>query len=244
MQIIADTHTHSVACGHAYSTILENIQVAARKGLRILGCAEHGVAMYDAPKLSYFQNLKRTIPDYYQGVYLLKGCEANVVDYDGSLDLPREVLSELDWVIASMHSNVLKPGTVEEHTRAWIGVAQNPLVNVIGHPGDGRFAFDYEKVIPIFGECGKIVEINAHSNLVRPCSEQNCTRILQLCKQHRVPVIVNSDAHFCEDIGYFDFALQLLERTGFPEELVVNADFLRFARIINERTTVKIPLEE
>lgn len=56
----------------------------------------------------------------------------------------------MEVVIASFHTACLVPGTKEEHTNAYLKVAENPLVHIIGHSGSAEFLYDYEKVIPVF----------------------------------------------------------------------------------------------
>ncbi len=235
MNIIADTHTHTLACSHAYSTIRENTEAAREKGLRFLCMTEHGPNMPDAPHKWHFANLK-VLPRVLNGIILLKGCEANIMDYNGTLDLSSEDLSPLDWVIASFHPPCCKPGTMEEHTNAWLQIAENPLVDVIGHCGDGRYTFDYDKVIRRFGETGKIVEINANSFKVRPGSGYNCREIAKCCKKYSVPVVLSSDAHFYLDVGAVSQSAHLLEELSFPEELILNADTRRFLQVASEKT--------
>ena len=235
MKIIADTHTHTLLSSHAYSTLLENVAYAKKIGIRILGNTDHCPAIAGAPQVWYFHN-QVAFPEVIDGVIVLKGAEVNILDYEGHLDLTDKELNALDWVIASMHAPVINSGTVEEHTRAYIAVAQNPAVDVIGHSGDGRYVYDYEKVIKVFKEYGKIVEINNHSFMTRAGSKKNCTEIALLCKKYRVPVVVNSDAHFCTEIGHFPHCIQMLEEIDFPEELVVNADYDRFLALIKEKS--------
>jgi len=167
---------------------------------------------------------------------VLKGAEANILDYDGHLDLTNEELNELDWVIASMHNQAINPGSCEEHTRAYMAVAKNPAVDVIGHSGDGRFPYDYEATIKVFKEYGKIVEINNHSFETRDGSKENCTEIARLCKKYRVPVVVSTDAHFCTEIGHFPHCIAMLKEIDFPEELVLNADYDRFLAVVKEKS--------
>lgn len=138
MQIIAETHSHTVACDHAFSTLYENVRYAARSGIRFLCVTEHCPAMEGAPGGMFFSNLPNVIPDLMEGVVVLKGAETNIIDYEGGLDLPDRKLARLDWVIASYHINCLAPATEEEHTAGWLAVAKNPLVDVIGHAGDER----------------------------------------------------------------------------------------------------------
>lgn len=240
MKIIADTHTHTLASGHAYSTITENLRYAAAVGLQFLCCTDHTAQMPDAPYYFYFSNLS-ALPDEMFGVYLLRGCEVNVVSDDGALDLDERQLEKLEWVIASLHEPCLAPGTRESNTRAWLNVAKNPLVDVIGHAGDSRFMFDYEPVIKAFREYAKIVEINSHSFCTRPGSPQNCREIALLCKKYEVPVVVSSDAHFYRGIGDFSDATEMLEEIAFPEKLVLNADYCRFADFLERLCGRKFP---
>ena len=64
MQIIAETHSHTVACDHAYSTIYENVCQAARVGLKFLCVTEHGPAMPGAPGEMSFGNMPKVVPDF------------------------------------------------------------------------------------------------------------------------------------------------------------------------------------
>lgn len=234
MNIIADTHTHTIASTHAYSTLLENIAAAKQAGLLALGMTDHGCAMPDAPHIWHFDNL-RQIPRILDGVCVLRGVEANISDYQGGLDLDNVRLSQMDWVVASMHAPVLKPGRMEDHTSAYLGVAQNPYVDVIGHSGTQAFLYDYETVLKVFKECGKLVELNEGSLRVRQASQRNCVEIAKLCKKWEVPVVINSDSHFSVHIGKFPHTLRMLEEIGFPERLVLNADADRFFGYIKEK---------
>lgn len=103
------------------------------------------------------------MPDVIDGIIVLKGAEANILDYEGSLDVKPSHLEKLGWVIASYHDVTCPHASIADHTAGWIAVAKNPLVDVIGHCGDERFRFDYEAGVQAFAKYGKIVEINAHS---------------------------------------------------------------------------------
>lgn len=224
--IIADLHTHSIASTHAYSTIKEMAISAKEKNLKAIAITDHAKTMPGSPGLWYFSNMQLSIPRNYQGVKLLVGIEANVIDFKGTIDVNESDIPYLDWVVASIHDigiKGLENPSIEKCTQLWLGIADNPLVNVIGHSGDPKWEYDYEKLIPIFGEKGKLVEINSHSADVRPQNDKNCRKIATLCKKHGVQIIVNSDAHSEYQVGDFTSALKLLEDIDFPEELIVNA---------------------
>lgn len=228
MKIIADTHCHTIASTHAYSSVLENIHAASDAGLKFIAITDHSYNMPGAPGTWYFENLK-SLPREIDGVKVLRGIEANVLNSSGEIDIPEDLKAPLDWVIASIHDIAFsgKHG-IEECTQTWLNVAKNPSVNVIGHSGLASFVYDYEKVIPEFGRNGKLVEINNASFSVRKGCEQNCKQIALLCKKYGVNVIVNSDSHFCKLIGKFDKAFELLNEIDFPEELIINSDINRF----------------
>lgn len=240
MKIIADTHCHTLASTHAYSTLMENIKVAAQKGLYAIATTDHGPHMPGAPGKWFFRNL-RTIPRYVNGVMIIRGVEANVINENGDLDLDLEFEhSTLDWVVASVHppTYIGKSHTVNDMTNAYLNLAHNPVVNVIGHSGSEEFKYDYERVIPEFKKNGKLVEINNHTFIGRKTSIENCKTIAKVCKKYSAPIIINSDAHFCEYVGNYENAANLLKEIDFPEELIVNADLERFKNYLKNYTNI------
>lgn len=221
---VLDLHTHTIASGHAYCTIREMAKAASEKGLEVLGITEHGPKMPGSCQRIYFQNLK-VIPREMYGIRLLMGCEANIMDYDGTIDMRERELKGMDVVIASMHIPCIRPGTCQENTEALLNVMKNPYVNIIGHPDDGRYEVDYKAVVEGAKKYGKVLELNNHS-LQPDCTRENAlendTRMLELCREYQVPVIVDSDAHFDTLIGEVIEARMLLESLNFPEKLVLN----------------------
>lgn len=216
-----DTHCHTVASTHAYSTVLEMAQYAAQKGLRAIAVTDHGPALPDGAHEWHFANL-RCLPPYIEGVRVLHGAEANILGKEGKLDLSDRYQEELDWVIASFHEPAAGSMTQDECTQAYLAVAQNPYVDVIGHSGTEGYRYDYVRVIPVFGKTGKLVEINSHSFECRQGAPRNCREIALLCKEHRVRVVVNSDAHVCFSLGNVSEAVRMLREIDFPPELIVN----------------------
>ncbi|MDR0738648.1 MAG: phosphatase [Oscillospiraceae bacterium] len=236
MKIVADMHCHSLASGHAYSSIQEMIDAAYLKGLWAIAITDHGRATPNSPGAWHFENL-RTIPKKVNNVWVLKGIEANIWDYDGNLDTSNLILDRLDWVVASMHAETLRPVCdIDACTNAWLNIVKNPYVNVIGHSGEEAYKYDYEKVIPEFSRMGKLVEINNGSFLVRKTAIKNCKKIALLCKKYGVKVIVNSDAHFSTLIGNISSAGKLLEEIDFPLELIINNDKLALQEYIKTYT--------
>lgn len=226
LEYLADLHTHTVASGHAYNTINEMVESAKNRKLSVLGITEHSMTMPGTCDESYFRNLKNECRNYGDNFELLLGVELNVTDYNGSVDMSDELLKEMDIVIASIHADIgYKAGTIEENTNAVIGAIKNPLIDIIGHPDDGRIPLDYEKVVIAAKEYGTLLEINNNSldpDGFRKNTRENDKIILELCKKYRVPVIIGSDAHSDDVVGRNERAYSVMDEVGFDNELVMN----------------------
>lgn len=231
---IMDLHTHTLASGHAYNTLYEMVHSAAAKGVKLLGVTEHAPKIPGACHPFYFINFK-VVPREISGVCLMLGCELNITGYDGSIDLEDRYLSGLDYTVASIHEPCYTNGTTAQNTAAYLGAMKNPHVHIIGHPDDGRFPVDYETLVCGARENHVLLEVNS-SSLHPACHRQNARenyiRMLELCRQYQVPVILDSDAHCEADVGNHARALALLKELDFPEELVVNSSLERAAEYI------------
>ncbi len=223
MNIIADLHTHTVASTHAYSTVYEMTSAAREKGLQMIAITDHAIGTADAPDLAHFYNMV-VLPDYENEVRLLKGVEANIIDSDGTLDIPPDCLDQMDIVIASYHSAAMRAGTAEENTNAYIGALKNPYVHILGHCGCMDFPVDYKKVMVAAKEYGKVIEINNSTFTVRKSSIKNCYTVAKLCMENDIPVCVNSDAHYRGKVGEFGDAVKMLKELSFPERLILNTE--------------------
>lgn len=224
MEFLIDTHTHTLASGHAYSTMNEMIQAAKDKGLKYLGITEHAPKMPGTCHIFYFENLK-VVPRQYGGLTLLLGAEANILDTDGTLDLYDELLNRLDIIIASLHNPCYQKGTATENTNAYLGAMKNPKVAIIGHPDDGRIPVDYEVLVREAKKHHVALEVNNSSlspNSFRPSARENAMTYLSLCKEQGVPIIYGSDAHVCYDVANFSFAKEVTDAVAFPKELIIN----------------------
>ena len=231
MNFVLDVHTHTLASGHSYSTIREMAHTASERGLKLLGITEHGPKMPGSCHELYFQNLK-VVDRQMCGVELLLGAELNIMAPDGTVDLPESILRKLDITIASLHVPCMKPGTLEENTRAYINAIKNPLINIIGHPDDRRYPVDYKEVVLAAKEYGTLIELN-NASLTEGGARTNARpldiELLGLCKEYDVPIVIGSDAHIHLAVGTHGQADALLAEVNFPEHLIVNQneDYLK-----------------
>ncbi|MCG8572920.1 MAG: phosphatase [Spirochaetes bacterium] len=223
MKIELDIHTHTIASGHAYNTLDELVQSAVRAGLKVIAMTDHSPGMPGGAHLYHFYNL-RILPEFINGVRVLKGAEVNIIDTDGNLDLDLEVLQELEMVIASLHIACLKPINRQSHTKILQKVMENPYVHVIGHLGDQRYDFDIEAVIHQAKQTDTLIEVN-NSSLkpysFRPGGSEMISRILKECARVGAKVVLGSDAHYQNQVGRFEESLLLLKEIDFPADLII-----------------------
>lgn len=220
-----DIHTHTIASGHgSTATITDMAKAAAAKNIKLLGISDHGPATLGGGRSSYFRNLA-----YAQrtrlGVDMVYGAEANILNNKGKLDLDDSILRHLDFVIASLHRPVKKPGTKEENTKTYLAAMENPNVCIIGHCDDEKYPVDYLAIVRSAIRHNVLLEINNSS--LSPDGYRGDTRfndlmILNLCKHFHYPVIFSSDSHGPQHIGDFTYAAKFARLAGMPESLIMN----------------------
>ena len=233
-QIQVETHSHTIVSNHAYSTLQENIRATKEAGMKGLCMTNHAPAIPDAPPAVHFTCLKY-LPEEMEGIRFFKGAEANIIDYQGNLDLKNGILAMLDWVIASIHGPCLKPASVEEITNTYLRVLENPYVHCLGHIGQMNYLCDWETVVKYAKEQGKIIELNNHSlEGIRAGAKELCTKVATLCKQHGCRVAVSSDAHYSGCIGNYRLVTEMLTEVEFPKELIVNTTLESFEAYLKE----------
>lgn len=236
MRFEADLHIHTVASGHAYSTVMEIAKAASEQGLKMIAITDHGPCMPGGPHAYHFSN-QAVIPDQLFGVRVLKGIEANVVDRQGTLDLDKFRLAKLDIVLAGLHTLCAPRGSRQENTEMMINTMKNPWVDVIVHPGNPEYEVDEEAIVKAAVEHDVALEINNSSLTVsRRGSADHCNNIACLAKRYGAKILLGSDSHFALSVGIFDQALQLLTKNDISGEFVLNTSVERIWQHLNRRS--------
>lgn len=227
MNIIADLHLHTVASQHAYSTITEYAKHANK--LKVIGISDHAPAMNDGPHEYYFMNLK-ILPNYINGIRVLKGVELNILDEEGTIDLKSTILSTLDYAIASYHPGI-SPAyyNKKQYTNGYLNVMNKKKIKILGHIDNPAVPFEHEVVLEKAKETNTLIEINnASYGYIRPGSYEMGRELLLKAKKIGNKIILNSDAHFHEYVGVLDKSLRLVKEVEYPQELIINSDFNLF----------------
>ncbi len=223
--LIADLHTHSILSGHAFGTIRELAFEAWQKHLLLLGVTEHGPGIPGTCDPIYFRNFIDA-PRSLCGVEMLYGSEVNVLN-NGTVDLDERHLAFLDYAVAGIHGLCYEDAGIVKNTDNVISCMQNPKVRFISHPDADNFPLDYKTLAEGAKAYDTALEVN-NSSLRKPKLRPGCVRnyekMLPLCMEYGVNIIVNTDAHDPGAVGDFTLAAALLDRLEMEDALVLNND--------------------
>lgn len=225
--VLLDIHTHSIASGHgSQDTITDMARRAAETSLKILGISDHAPASPHSAGCSYFRNLRLAERKRF-GVSLWYGAELNILNEKGDVDLDDKTLRSLDYAFISMHHPIFPSGAADFNTAAYINAMRHPCVRFLGHPDDGRFPVDYERLLSAAKAHRIYPEINNASLMpgaYRTDAQRNSMQILSLCKKMKLPILLSSDSHGKEHIGDMRYIFPLLEKCSFPPQLILNSN--------------------
>jgi putative hydrolase len=190
-------------------------------------------------------------PRVWDGVQVMRGVEADIVDLEGHLfgwDVPvREgitgkvfssettlkqiVWRDIDYAVASIHNDDFTlDATLDQTTDMYVRALEDPRVLILGHSGRAGVPFDLDTVLQAAKELGKLVEINEHSFAPyygTGCRDA-CRRIAERCAELGTMIATSTDAHIAHEVGRFDNVAALLEEIHFPPELVATKTTRRF----------------
>jgi DNA polymerase (family 10) len=217
-------HCHTTA-SDGHNTLEEMAQAAQALGLEYLGIAEHSRSSIqahglDTPKLRAQVAAIRKLNKKFEGFQLFAGVECDILR-DGKLDFDDDLLSELDYVVASVHSvfNLSEA----EMTRRIIRAISNPFVTILAHP-TGRLLLQREPyvanlpaIIEAAAETGTWIEINA-----APKRLDLDWRWWPLAKEKGVKCVINPDAHRAERLRDLWFGIGVARKGWLTKEDVVN----------------------
>jgi DNA polymerase (family 10) len=174
----------------------------------------------DGPRLrAHWKNVER-IANRYPDIRVLKGVEVDILE-DGRMDLPDSVLSEAEWVIASIHYG--QNQSKRQITRRLLNAIQHPHVHAIGHPSgrliDVRKAYqaEWDDVFQAASDFGCLMELNCQPSRL----DLNETALAAAVKRG-VRIVLGTDAHATEELRFMEFGVYQARRAGLEAANVVN----------------------
>lgn len=235
MHIEVDSHTHTVASGHAYSTLAENVEAASKRGIRLLAITDHGPQMPGAPHFWFFMNM-RVIPRVMNGVGILRGVEANIITYDGDIDIDENIADNMDIILGSLHEPLIEPTNISKHTDGVIKAMASGTIDVFAHGGNPAFPIDHIEVARAAAHHNVLIEINNSSfTTSRHGSRKNCENLAEAVAHQGGYLTFGSDAHIARNVGGFTECLDVVNTCNIPEENILSRSARSYLTFLTAR---------
>lgn len=241
-RLYADYHTHT-RFSHGRGSVLENVEAARAKGLKAVAISDHGPANLfgvGVPSLATFDEIRKEVNEAkakYPDMEVLLGVEANVIDADGTLDIPESELGRFDIVLAGLHPMVrwrrpvwgwalvgrnalsgwtgIGGGSVRRlNTQALVNAVRRFPVDVVTHPGY-RLPIDTRLLAEACAQAGCAMEINASHN-------HTSVEYLRIALEAGAAFALGSDAHEPGRVGDLERAARLARAAGLSSAEIVN----------------------
>ena len=220
--LTGDLHSHTTASDGTAS--IEEMAIAASDaGYEYLAITDHSASFGFGDEVSpdrLREQIARIRATEVDGIQLLAGSEVNILP-DGTLDYDDELLAELDWVVASVHSSFRM--SAEQMTDRIIKAIEHPLVDVIGHLTGRKlerrapYELDVERVIEAAARTGTMLEINSNPDR-RDVNDVNA----RAAAAAGVPIVIDTDAHRVGGFQVARYGIATARRAWLTAEHVVN----------------------
>ena len=222
--IRGDLHCHTTATD-GRDTLEAMARAAAARGYEYISANDHSKRVSIAHGLDRRRLLQQVraidkLNAKLQGIEVLKSAEVDILD-DGSLDLPGDVLKELDFTVCAIHYGLNR--SREKQTERILRAMDNPYFTILAHP-TGRlinarepYDIDLERVLAAARERGRILEVNAHPDRL-DLDDRGC----RMAKEAGVRLAISTDAHRVADLDLMRFGIDQARRGWLEPDDVVN----------------------
>ena len=242
MRITGDFHTHTIYSrnNHGKSTIEENVIAAINLGLKDIGISDHGLShLFYGLKREKLKDIRKEIDELnkkYPEINIYFGVEANLLDFDGNIDVKDADLKYFDYIACGYHYGI-KPNNLKTAWRFYYqtkfknfskktykdleNATTNSLIKAsykndikfITHPGE-HFPVDAKKLAREVNP-STALEINTSHGYLR---KEDLIKIKNL----KTKLIINTDAHCAKNVGRFGNALEMIEEVGIDKNRIIN----------------------
>lgn len=222
--IKGDLHMHTTWSDGAHS-IEEMVEACRARGYQYLAITDHSQYLKVANGLTRERLLKqkeeiKKLNEKYDDILILSGVEMDILP-DGSLDYEDDVLAELDFVIASIHSGFTQPK--EKIMERLKNALTNGHVDLIAHPTGrkiGRRAgydVDIDMLIQLAKETNTALELNANPNRLDLAAEH-----LRKAQEAGVKILINTDAHMLDTLKQMEIGVSTAKKGWIKKSTVIN----------------------
>lgn len=212
--IKGDLHTHST-WSDGLNSIEEMVVKAKEMGYEYIGISDHfgklkiANAIDETEFQDYIKDIKET-DEKFKEIKVFASAEVEI-GKDGELEFDKNLLKELDYVIASVHFSTQMSS--DQMTKRIITALKNPLTKILAHP-TGRiinkrpgFDFDYNEVFKVASQENVALEINSH-----PYRLDLKDQLVKLAIKHGCKIVINTDAHSINELEYIKYGVNVARR--------------------------------
>lgn len=241
-RVFADYHTHT-KYSRGTGTIRDNAGAAKRCGLEIVGIADHGPANWGHWAMTELQLFERiaaeakSVEEEIGGLTVLAGCEADIISFEGELDVPRELQRKLDQVLAGFHTTIipkrirdgvkfitgralglvslkLKRRARNDNTKAMIAAVYNNDIDIITHP-EWHISINTPELARACVKTDTALEINAKHGI-------KSVSFIRAAAHQGVQFAIGSDAHRPDRVGRVENGVRAAFAAGLEPDQLIN----------------------
>ena len=236
--IRGELHLHT-DWSDGYHTLEDVAEIMRKRGFSYFAVTDHSKSLRVAGGLDEegVEKQRKAIAqlnESFPGITILSGIEVDILK-DGTLDLKRSVLRNLDFVTASIHSGFSQ--SREEATGRILAAMDSGCVDMIGHLtgrliGERRgYDVDLEPILARAGELDVVLEVNSHPKRL-DINDLTC----RMAKERGVKVAITTDMHHVEDLDTLHFGITVAKRGWLEEDDVINTwELDRLLRFLKKR---------
>lgn len=246
MKLIADYHTHStysnrMGKGHGKGTIRENVEAARKKGLKEIAITDHGPSHIGyGVTVNSLKKMRKEIDELnkeYDDIKILLGVEANIIGYDGTIDIDDTVLKYLDILVVGFHFGTM-PKSIKDgykmfvqnflgkfsdktskkirdkNTDALINAINKYDIFFISHPG-AKVDVDTNRLAKAAAKRNTALEINSSHGYLT-------VEYIKIAMKENVNFVINSDAHHPDHIGLVTKGFERAKEAGLSVDKIIN----------------------
>lgn len=223
--IKAELHSHTI-WSDGQTSVLELAQGAKERGYKVLAITDHSpsIGLVNGLTAERLKEQRKEIDKARKklgdSLMILQGIEVEI-RADATLDLPDDVLADLDIVVASLHISTRQPRA--QVTARLLAAIHNPHVDIIGHPSNRMLPdregadLDWDAVLKAAAETGTALEINANPRRL-DLDDVQARRAIEM----GITLAINTDAHHPEHLDFLPFGVATARRGWVTAKDVIN----------------------
>lgn len=227
-----DLHTHTIRSLCGLHTYLEVLNEASEQGLQGMAITDHGKAL-NGPGIS--QVFLKRFPDEYKGVKVWKGIEANVLP-DGGVDVPADLISNLDIILLGLHPNIPCGKSEDYYTELLLSSMQtNPYIDILAHPDTKFYPLDIKRVVETAVSLGMAVEFNNANIMYEKTNIEKMKELAEAVQKTGCRAVISSDAHSVSEIGEDKHIIETMKKYKMPQVPIINSNLASILDFIKGR---------